>query len=186
MHWWPRPCWCPHISQAQHIKATVADDIVVEHHLVVACWADIHHTGMESMPRCWSVKWRCVVEWWRSVPDSSWHHPTATAVHFSYHCHLACCWCHLIIIIIISLLRFSGSVWRRNFSLGRTAWTRADSPSFPQTTQLAWSMTQFLFYFHFFACNAALKSSDLCFDSDNRFYITLHYIKKPRQTHVLT
>ena len=46
-------------------------------------------------------------------------------------------------------LRFSGSVWRQNFSLGRTAWTRADSPSFPQTTQLAWSVTQFLFYFHF-------------------------------------
>jgi len=25
--------------------------------------------------------------------------------------------------------------------------------------------------FSFFACNTALKSSDLCFDSDNRFYI---------------
>ena len=30
--------------------------------------------------------------------------------------------------------------------------------------------------FLFFACNAALKSSDLCFDSDNRFYITFFYL----------
>ena len=30
--------------------------------------------------------------------------------------------------------------------------------------------------FSFFACNAALKSSDLCFESDNRFYII--YIRR--------
>jgi len=71
-------------------------------------------------------------------------------------------------------LRFSGSVWRRNFSLGRTAWTRADSPSFPQTTQLAYPWLNLYFIFIFLLVTRPWSLQ--IYASTVTIVFTLHYI----------